>query len=391
MCLRLKKSLEECGMSEAQSFQGIVKDMVDDLLISFPELEPSLDADLRAIRDDQDGAEASVERVKLHCTAVFPKKFFDILYENAAMFDVEDGSCLFLPKVDYAVLWKENISDNTRKTIWKYLQLLLFSSVANVSDKSSFGETAKLFSAINDEEFKTKLEETMASMKSLFSGSEADEGGEGGEGDEGGKGGEGGEAEERALPNVSEIHAHVSKMMEGKLGSLAKDIAQETLNDMGEGTAEDGSSIEDVFARLIRDPGKLMEMIKSVGTKLDEKIKNGEIKESELLEEASGILKNMHKLPGMDHMKDMFKQMGVPDMSSAQSGQATAALRRKAAAARMKEKLRAKLAKRQAAKLMEQALEKEKEKSVEPIKPMCDNPRNKKPAKKKKKKKKKST
>ena len=374
MCPGFKKTLEDCCMSEAQSFQAIVKDMVGDLLISFPELEATLDEDLRAVREGGAGVEASVERIKAHCTTVFPKKFFDILYENPSMFDVEDDSCMFLPKVDYAVLWRENLSDSTRKTIWRYLQLLLFSSVANVSDKSSFGEAANLFSAINDEEFKTKLEETMAGMKSLFGDSE-------GENPEG-----------PSLPDAEEIHAHVSEMMEGKLGSLAKDIAAETLNDMGEEFhGEDGASVEDVFARLIRNPAKLMEMIKSVGAKLDEKIKSGEIKESELLEEASGILKNMHKLPGMDHMKDMFKQMGVPNMSSAQSGHATAALRRKANAAKMKEKLRATLAKRQAAKLMEQALEKEKEKSTEATGPSPDNPRVKKAHKKKKKKKKKTT
>ena len=325
-------------MSEVQSFRLIVKDMVNDLLISFPELEQTIDADLQAIRGDEDDVEAAVDNIKLHCSKIFPKKFFEILYENPDMFTVVDGSCEFLPKIDYAVLWKENLSDKTRKTIWKYLQLLLFSSVAEVQDKSSFGEAADLFSAINDTTFKTKLEETMSGMKSLFTNVAS------------------GETKEPALPDVDEIHAHVSRMMKGKLGSLAKDIAEQTLNDMGAGAEQEGASVEDVFAKLIRDPTKLAQMIKSVGTRLDQKIKDGEIKESELLEEASDILKQMHTLPGMEHVKDMFKQMGVPNMSSAQNSHAAATMRKKAAAAKTRERMRAKLAERHAARVLAEAM-----------------------------------
>ena len=61
-----------------------------------------------------------------------------------------DGSknCLFLPGIDFAILWKENISDKTKTTIWKYLQLILFSTIENLQDKASFGDTADLFNAI---------------------------------------------------------------------------------------------------------------------------------------------------------------------------------------------------------------------------------------------------
>ena len=40
---------------------------------------------------------------------------------------------------------ERKISDNTRKTIWKYLQLILFSVSSSLKNRSDFGDTEKLF------------------------------------------------------------------------------------------------------------------------------------------------------------------------------------------------------------------------------------------------------
>ena len=47
------------------------------------------------------------------------------------------------------------------------------------------------------------------------------------------------------------------------------------------------------FKKLFKNPGKLMNLVKSVGNKLDTKIKSGDIKESELMREASDIMEKM--------------------------------------------------------------------------------------------------
>ena len=66
----------------------------------------------------------------------------------------------FLPNIYFKNLWSCDISDKTKETIWKYLQLILFSAVGKVDDEGQFGETLKLFEAINDGEFKDKLDES---------------------------------------------------------------------------------------------------------------------------------------------------------------------------------------------------------------------------------------
>ena len=66
-----------------------------------------------------------------------------------------------------------------------------------------------------------------------------------------------------------------------------------------------------VFQKLFKNPGKLMNMVKNVGKKLDDKFKNGDIKESEIMQEASDLLSNMKNMPGMGNLTSMLNQLGM--------------------------------------------------------------------------------
>ena len=48
------------------------------------------------------------------------------------------------------------------------IQLILFCIIQNVNDASHFGNSEKLFEAINEEEFKKKIEESMADIGDFF-------------------------------------------------------------------------------------------------------------------------------------------------------------------------------------------------------------------------------
>ena len=58
------------------------------------------------------------------------------------------------------------------------------------------------------------------------------------------------------IPNAEALHDHINKMMEGKLGCLAKEIAEETAEDLNI-DMEDVTSINDVFNKLFKNPTKL--------------------------------------------------------------------------------------------------------------------------------------
>ena len=315
---------------QKQDFGKILRDFLKDVLLTFPELKGTLDTNLLAIVDGCDDVNERILFVQKQLEEVYPERFFDILYQNESMFE-QDSKLELLPGIDFRVLWKENISESTRETIWKYLQLILFTIVSDLSDSSSFGNTAKLFEAIDEKEFKEKLEKTISQMQSCFDGSsnEADDCESGG-------------INMDDLPDPSSIHEHVTGMMEGKLGNLAREIAEETAQDMNV-DMEDESTVGDVFQKLLKDPTKLMGLVQKVGGKLDEKIKTGELKESELLAEAGNIMQKMKDMPGMSNLQNMFGGMsGKSQGGKMNMGAMQANLERNLKAAKQRERMKQK-------------------------------------------------
>ena len=246
-----------------ERFTQVCKDFKADLKLTFPELEDKLTFDEEALF--------------LHCKEMYPKLFFELLYENQTLFDEPR---FLLPGIDISLLMKDAmITEKTQKTIWKYLQLLLFSVMETMDNKDSFGDTSKLFEAIHQEDLHKKISETMEEMKGLFediSGDKFDPEG---------------------------LKTHLDGLMGGKIGALAKEIAAEASVEL------EGIEDKDEFMKtLMKNPSKILDLVKNIGTKLESKIKSGDLKESELLEEASQIMDKMKDIPGM---KEMMSKMGM--------------------------------------------------------------------------------
>ena len=271
-----------------------MKDFYKDVLLVFPEVKYHLeDSTIEFLQDKRDATELFD-----YCTKVYPERFFDILYQNEDIFENSEVNTNFLPNIEFKNLWREDISDNTRKTIWKYLQLILFSVSSSLKNRSDFGDTEKLFEAIDEDEMKKKLEETMKEMSDMFEQNLDSED-------------PSSFMNSEDLPNPEELQNHISGLMEGKLGRLAQEIANETASEM-EMDMDDSANVGDVFQKLMKNPGKLMNLVKSIGSKLDDKLKSGEIKESELMQEAADLMEKMKSMPGMKNMNKIFSKMGIP-------------------------------------------------------------------------------
>ena len=391
-----------------EEFKKVLTDFINDFTTTFPEYSEKLKDNFVVVSVKNDGNvvaeevldESRVKFLYVYSKKVYPMRFFDILYKNADIFskdgkDTKDGKGAkdkneyvdvhFLPEIDFREVWNTpDISKNTRDTIWKYLQLILFSIITNISDRDSFGDTAKLFEAINEDELKNKLEETIKNMQDIFMGTGAGAGGGAGaeskddssheagtsgeipkfgdgidmkdfekfaeqfknfsaEGMPGMEGidmskfpgfnfnnmgaGAGAGADDASsgdagteskktpeMPNPEAIHEHISKLLNGKIGAIAKEIAEETANDFDLGIdMENAENINmgSVFQKLFKNPGKLMSMVKNVGKKLDDKFKTGDLKESELMQEASDLLSNMKNMPGMGDLSSMLSKLGM--------------------------------------------------------------------------------
>jgi len=273
-------------------FKKIVTDFKKDITRSFPEYSEVLET-----IDTEDG----LVTLKEYCKTVYPERFFDILYQNNEIFTDASLNTCFLPGVEFKDIWKEDITDTTKETIWKYLQLLLFNIVGDIDKKASFGDTSKLFEAIKEDELQSKLKDTMEQMRSMFDMTGKDMSGA----DMAGVDMSG--CSMNGLPNPEDIHDHISGILDGKLGRLAKEIAEETAEELD---IKDVTKVDDIFKKLFTNPTQLMDLVKNIGTKLDSKLKSGDLKESELMAEAAELVDKMKDMPGMGNFKDMMGSMG---------------------------------------------------------------------------------
>ena len=314
------------------NFSSMVYDFVSDLTTTFPEFsflwkrwnQPQLPL------EDQ-------EELFLFFTKVFPERFFDILYQNEDMFQPESNiNTVFLPNVDFKLLYHcGNITENTKKAIWKYLQLILISVVGSVQNKASFGDAANLFEGFDEKVIHEKLNETIDEISNFFKnlGPSSTNSGSG-SGEETmpdfsqmeeefrkafTENSSDTSSEQPEMPNAEDIHKHLQGLFDGKIGSLAKELAEEISVDMQNMFQEDGGveniqSTQDVLKKMIKNPQKMMGLMKTIGDKLQTKMKSGEISEEEIMKEASELMGKMKGMGGgkggfADIMKNMAQGM----------------------------------------------------------------------------------
>jgi hypothetical protein len=118
------------------------------------------------------------------------------------------------------------------------------------------------------------------------------------------------------------------------LGALAKEIAKETLGDQNEA---------DAFQNLMSEPKKLFSLVHSVGDKLDKKIKSGDLKESELIEEATEMFEKIKDMPCMKQFEAMFGKMNP----KATQSKINEHLKKAKTKERLREKLKARTAEKE--------------------------------------------
>ena len=306
---------EDCLIPD--EFTKVIKDLVSDLKITFPEYNTFIDKWWKSkdyfnyIDEEEERIKAYEKSVKSSSKLLFefskkklPPRFFDILYQNEDIFKEESEiDTEFLPQIHFKNLWQSDISPKTKETIWKYLQLILFSVVGSLDNKDAFGDTAKMFEAINEDEFKNKLQETLSQIQGLFDMSggniptNLDEG-----------------LNPNDLPDAEKINEHITGMLDGKIGQLAREIAEDTAANLNM-DFENTTDMKDIFTKLMKNPTKLMDLVKTVGNKLDTKLKSGELKESEMIQEATEIMNKMKNMPGMGNIQSMLNKMGMGAMS----------------------------------------------------------------------------
>ena len=124
-----------------EEFKKVIFEFLADISNTFPEYKNTLSLflDSNGVKlDSETVADSETQKVVAilyeYCSKVYPERFFDILYKNEKIFhggsEVANVNTHFLPNIDFSVLWNtEGITDATRETIWKYLQLILMTII----------------------------------------------------------------------------------------------------------------------------------------------------------------------------------------------------------------------------------------------------------------------
>lgn len=318
-------SVQEDSLKIPDGFVKIINDFVTDILTTFPEYTNIVKTWWNINETLTEQTQANQTLIFKHCVKVFPERFFDILNKNTDIFvDTSNVNTEFLPGIIFKYLWKCDISDKTRETIWKYLQLILFSIVDNPSDME---DTFKIFENMDESILREKLAETMESMKTMFQSNEDNNN----------------PNDNPDVPKQSpeDIHAHLNDMMKGKLGKLAMDFAEETAQELNI-DMENTTSTKDAFQKIFKNPANLMNVVKNIGSKLDGKIKSGEINESEIITEGMEILNKMKNVPGMENIQNMFSQMGLGKNAKMNMNAMEAQMKQNLKMAQMRERMKKK-------------------------------------------------
>jgi len=272
---------------------------------------------------DEDTTDDQLETLFLFCAKIYPVRFFDILYQNDDIFKPDsDVDVYFFPNMSFKLIFNsEGLSENSKKIIWKYLQLMLFTVVGSANDKSDFGETAKLFAGIDEKDLQEKLNETMSNLTGFFEKMSTENSDASASGEQSSTEGDNGASFENmfkhmpnmeGMPDLNNLQNTLKTLFEGKIGTLAKEMAEEIADEfkdvLGDGLNANASP-QDVIKKLMQNPAKISSLMKTVSSKLDEKMKNGSISKDEIMREAGDMMSKMKEMGGSENFKEMFQNM----------------------------------------------------------------------------------
>lgn len=246
------------------AFITIVTNMVNELNTTFPE-HSHLWKEWNSTTLDELSHKAYIKKTDelyAFCKTVCSTQFHYIVCQDVELF-AEPGRATFLPGVDFADLFYcKGISDHTQSALWNYIKLIAITVSKDGDDE--------------DVELQDKINDIASELESMFSAAATGD-------------------IDTAVPAASADPADPPvDVMNGKLGALARDVAEEIGGEFADIIGSDlnapGTTITDVMQRLMRNPGKLTSLVQSVSSKLTDKMGKGDITNDELMREAAQFM-----------------------------------------------------------------------------------------------------
>ncbi len=269
-------------------FNDYTRDFVRDIQTTFPEYKELLqDYYQDILTDESQNTDKHVKR--------FMRKMREFKTEISSKSpDLYKEPVFILKNLDFKILFEsEDLSSESREKMWEYIQTLFV-----------LGE-----SIINDSERVKKLVKNFKRLRKPDESENATEAEEAEEADE--------EDEHilNMLKNLSERKSDKpldENMFEnGMIGKLAQELSEELdIEKMGLNISEEGN-VDSVFSNLLSgdNPMKFMNLIQTVGQKIQNKMESNGLDQEALVNEATSMMSN---LQGSNSLFDnLMKQAGT--------------------------------------------------------------------------------
>ena len=182
-----------------------------------------------------------------------------------------------LKNIDFSPIWKsKELSDSNKDKIWEYLQTLYVIGETIISDSEHIQKLVKSFQKFkNGEEVEEEEDTVTKDMLNMLQGlSESNRG------------------------KVDELDENLIE--NGLIGNLAKELSEELSEQNLNLDMDNVESVDDVFKNIMAgdNPMKFMNLLQTVGQKIQNKVDSQEIDGEKLVEEATQMMSQMGGLGG---------------------------------------------------------------------------------------------
>ena len=278
-----------------KSFNKILKQFLKELDKSFPELNIKSIKEYKNLDDKED-------KFLLYFMNQIEENIGKISKQDETLFDQEDT--FFLRDINFGLIWKSNISENNKQAIWKFLQTMYLIGKPFIANKDDIQSVIENFNdiisdkTVQDKDLLTNIQDQSQHILSIIENLHQERDKRRAEGKSEGMKFEG------DLPDFIE---------NSKIGKLAQELSSElNMEEFGFGNVEESGNPQDIFKNVLgQNPQKLMGLIQSVGSKIQDKLSDSDLSQEDLLGEAQQM---MSSLGGNDMMANIFKDPKMKGM-----------------------------------------------------------------------------